>query len=81
MHDGNVTESLQYQKPIIAYLSPQYQGRGEYFPAGVWKEMLQHSLDNPHTDGVCIYQSVIAGTAFDISTPWWTETLEVIGTP
>lgn len=79
MHDGNVVESLQYQKPIIPYLSPQYQARGEYFDAGVWREMLQHSLDNPNTDGVCIYQAVTAGTKFDASDPWWTETLEIIG--
>jgi hypothetical protein len=78
-HDGNVEESLQYQKPIIPYLTPQYQGRGEYFPAGVWKEMLQHSLNNKNTDGVCIYQSVVAGTEFDPSALWWTETLEAIG--
>ncbi len=51
----------------------------EYFPAGVWEEMLQHSLDNPNTDGVCIYQAVVAGTEFDANAPWWTETLEVIG--
>lgn len=77
-HDGNVTESLQYQKPIIPYLSPQYQARGEYFPAGVWGEMLQHSLDNPNIDGVCIYQAVVAGTEFDATAAWWTETLEVV---
>ncbi len=80
-HDGNIAESLQYQKPIIAYLTPQYQGRGEYFPAGVWKEMLTHSLTNKNVDGVCVYQSVVAGAEFDPSANWWTETLEVIGAP
>lgn len=79
MHDGNVEESLQYQKPIIPYLSPQYQGRGEYFDTGVWREMLQHSLSNKNTDGVCIYQAVVAGTEFDLNAAWWTETLEAIG--
>lgn len=78
-YDGNVTESLQYQKPIIAYLTPQYQGRGEYFDAGVWREMLQHALNNKCVDGVCIYQAVVAGTAFNPNAAWWTETLEVIG--
>lgn len=77
--DGNITESLQYQKPIIPYLSPQYQGRGEYFPAGVWREMLTHALDHKYVDGVCIYQAVVAGTEFDSTANWWTETLEVIG--
>lgn len=79
MHDGNITESLQYQKPVIAYLTPQYLGKGEYFPAGVWKEMLLHSLNNKNVDGVCVYQSVTAGTEFDPAANWWTETLEVIG--
>lgn len=79
MHDGTVKESLRYQKPIIAYLTPQYEGRGELFPVGVWKEMLTHSLANKNVDGVCVYQSVVAGTEFDASAPWWTETLEVIG--
>ena len=51
----------------------------EYFPAGVWEEMLQHSLDNPYTNGVCVYQAVTAGTEFDATTPWWIETLQVIG--
>ena len=78
---GTFAESLQYQKPIIAYLTPQYQGRGEYFPAGAWKEMLTHSLTNKNVDGVCVYQSVVAGAEFDPSANWWTETLEVIGAP
>lgn len=79
IHDGNIEESLQYQKPIVAYLSPQYQGAGEYFPAGVWREMLQHSLDHKYVDGVCVFQSGIAGTEFDPTANWWTETLEVMG--
>jgi hypothetical protein len=77
-HDGNIAESLQYQKPIIAYLTPQYQGRGEYFPAGVWTEMLLHSINNKNVDGVCVYQAVVAGTEFDPAANWWTETLAVL---
>jgi len=64
--------------PIIAYLTPQYQGRGEYFPAGVWKEMLLHSLSNKNVDGVCVYQAVVSGTEFEPTANWWTETLDVI---
>lgn len=78
-HDGNIEESLRYQKPIIAYLCPQYNGSGPYFETGVWKEMLSHSLHHPYVDGVCVYQAVPAGTKFDANADWWKETLEVVG--
>lgn len=77
-HDENVRQAVQYQKPIIVYLCPQFENTATYLPAGMFGRMIGHSLRNPSVDGVCVYQSVVPGTPFDASSDWWKETLTIV---
>jgi len=79
VHDGNVEQAEQYQKPIMPYLSPKLHGGGEYLPAGTWQKMLEHSLDHPSVDGVVIFQGTNVTTEWDESATWWIETKQAIG--
>lgn len=76
--DGNVEQAEQYQKPIYTYLSPQWDGKGEYVQPGRWKQMLEYALANRSVDGIVVYQSIPVGTEFNADAAWWKETLEVV---
>lgn len=75
--DENLRAAAVYNKPIIAYVSPNVQtGTMPFWEPGVWRDMLSYVWTHPLVDGVSVF-----GTSrgqWDDSAAWWVETLEVL---
>jgi hypothetical protein len=79
--DENLKAAATYNKPIIAYVSPNVQVAGfPYWEKGVWRDMLSYVWSHPLVDGVCVFQikSSTEPDDWNNESVWWKETLEVL---
>ena len=76
--DRNIEQALIYNKPIIPYLCPNQQKAGyPQYAAGIFKEQVEHVLNNPAVDGVTIFPIITPNESFDESWDWWKELLTI----